>query len=58
MIPALAVDGRAGPDAAGGVPDSGAPQPRRERKSPLPEEWSEGAEPLREIIRQLEKLFE
>ena len=35
-----------------------APQPRRDRQSPLPEEWSEGAEPLREIIRQLEKLFE
>ena len=31
---------------------------RRERESPLPEDWSEGAEPLREIIRELEKLFE
>ena len=35
-----------------------APSRARERQSPLPDEWSEGAEPLREIIREIEKLFE
>ena len=58
MVPALALDGRVGPalPAEFHVPERA--QPRRERQSPLPEEWSEGAEPLREIIREIEKLFE
>ena len=58
MVPALAVDGRAGPalPAEFHVPER--VQPRRERQSPLPDDWSEGAEPLREIIREIEKLFE
>jgi penicillin-binding protein 1A len=57
MVPALAVDGRAGPPlpATFIVP---ARQPRREQKSPLPPEWSEGARPLRELFRQLERLFQ
>ena len=58
MVPALALDGRVGPalPAEFHVPERA--QPRRERQSPLPDEWSEGAEPLREIIREIEKLFE
>jgi penicillin-binding protein 1A len=58
MVSALAVDGRAGPDlpAEFRVPDR--TPPRGDRQSPLPEEWSEGAELLREIFRELEKLFE
>ena len=57
MVPALAVDGRAGPPlpATFNVPQR---QPRREQKSPLPPEWSEGARPLRELFRQVERLFE
>ncbi|HJR82658.1 MAG TPA: transglycosylase domain-containing protein [Sphingomicrobium sp.] len=58
MAPALAVDGRAGPPLPAGfrIPEKRkAPQ---EKKSPLPEEWSEGAEPLREIVNMLEQLFD
>lgn len=56
MVPALAVDGRAGPPlpAEFKVPER---QPRRESQSPLPREWSNGSEKLREIVRELEKLF-
>ena len=31
---------------------------RQERKSPLPADWSKGAEPLREVIKQIERLFD
>ena len=58
MVSALAVDGRAGPPlpASFRVPEKRIPE--RERQSPLPEEWSEGAEPLRAVIEQLERLFD
>jgi penicillin-binding protein 1A len=58
MVSALAVDGRAGPELPAEFEIPQRPEQRRERESPLPEEWSEGAEPLREIIRELERLFE
>jgi penicillin-binding protein 1A len=56
MVPALAVDGKAGPPLPSGfrIPEKQQPT----KKSPLPEEWSEGAEPLRQIIRKLEQLFD
>ena len=54
MVPAIALDGRAGPP----LPvQYRAPQKKKARQSPLPEEWSEGAEPLRLVIKQIEKLF-
>jgi penicillin-binding protein 1A len=57
MVPALAVDGRAGPPlpATFNAPQR---QPRPQPKSPLPPEWSERARPLRELFRQVERLFE
>jgi penicillin-binding protein 1A len=55
MVSALSVDGRAGPPLPAGFE---VPEKRREKQSPLPEEWSEDAEPLREIIKQLERLFD
>jgi penicillin-binding protein 1A len=55
MVPAIAVDGRAGPPLPAGFR---APAKRQERKSPLPADWSKGAEPLREVIKQIEKLFD
>ena len=58
MVSALSVDGRSGPDLPDEFRIPERIEPRRERESPLPEEWSEGAEPLREVIRELEKLFE
>ena len=57
MVSALAVDGRAGPDLPAEFRIPERVQPRRDRQSPLPEEWSEGAEPFREIFREIEKLF-
>jgi penicillin-binding protein 1A len=58
MVPALAVDGRAGPQLPEEFRIPGPVRPKRERESPLPEEWTEGAEPMRRVIRELEKLFE
>ncbi len=58
MVSALAVDGRTGPELPAEFEIPRPPEQRRERESPLPEEWSQGAEPLREIIRELGKLFE
>ena len=58
MVPALAVDGRAGPQLPEEFRIPEPVRPKRERESPLPEEWTEGAEPLRRVIRELEKLFE
>ncbi len=57
LVSALAVDGRAGPQLPGEfqIPK---PAPKHEKQSPLPEEWSKGAEPLRQVIREIEKLFE
>ena len=57
MVSALAVDGRAGPQLPSEfqIPK---PAPKHEKQSPLPEEWSKGAEPLRQVIREIEKLFE
>ena len=58
MVSALAVDGRAGPrlPAEFRIPEKARPE--RKKESPLPEEWTEGAEPLRQILKELEKLFE
>ena len=56
MVPALSVDGRAGPPLPSTfrVPDA---RPRRqEKKSPLPEDWSEGTRRLRELVEQIEDL--
>lgn len=57
MVSALAVDGRSGPQLPG---DFQIPRtsPKHEKQSPLPEDWSKGAEPLRKVLRELEKLFE
>jgi penicillin-binding protein 1A len=55
MVSALSVDGRAGPPLPTGFR---IPEKRQEKQSPLPEEWSEDAEPLREIIKQIERLFD
>ena len=55
MVSALAVDGRAGPPLPTGFRP---PEKKREKQSPLPEEWSKDAKPLREMIKQLEQLFD
>jgi len=58
MAPAVAVDGRAGPE----LPSQfhlAAPAPaRRERHSPLPDEWSEGTKAIRGIFEQIGELID
>ena len=58
MASALSVDGRRGPE----IPDGFRVPQRRsepgEKKSPLPEDWSDSTRTLREAFEELEKLFE
>ena len=56
MVPALSVDGRSGPPLPQEFRVPGPP--RRKPQSPLPEEWSEGSRPLRDLFEEIEKLFE
>lgn len=58
MVSAIAIDGRAGPPLPQGfkVPERKSDQ--RERKSPLPDEWSEGGETVRSILKMIEQLIE
>ncbi|MBA3512205.1 MAG: transglycosylase domain-containing protein [Sphingomonas sp.] len=60
MVPALAVDGRSGPPLPRTFrAPAEQPRPRRpERKSPLPEDWSERTRGLRELVRDLEEMIE
>ncbi len=55
MGPAVAIDGRRGPPLPAGfrIPER-RPAPA-ERKSPLPDEWSEGGDALREFIDLIEQ---
>ncbi len=55
MVPALSVDGRAGPALPREfrVPQRQQPQ----RKSPLPNDWSEPSRDLRDLFEHLERLF-
>ena len=56
MAPAIAVDGRRGPPLPSQFK---VPQRRQpEHKSPLPDEWSEGGETIREIIDLVERLID
>lgn len=56
MVPALAIDRRPGPPLPRTfrVPP---PQPKREKKSPLPEDWSERTRGLRELMREIEDMI-
>ena len=54
---AIAIDGHRGPPLPAGfrIPER---SPQRERKSPLPDEWSEGGKSLRAIIEMVERLID
>jgi penicillin-binding protein 1A len=61
MVPALAIDRRAGPALPRTFRVPQAPPPpvrRQEKKSPLPEDWSEPTARLRELAKELEELLE
>ena len=58
MVPALAVDGRAGPPLPRTFRVPAKPPPaRHEKKSPLPEDWSEDTRAIREIVDAVRELF-
>ena len=60
MVPALSIDGRAGPQLPKtfrGAPTP-PPPPRREKKSPLPEDWSEATRGWRELVEQIEDMVD
>ncbi len=59
MSNAIAIDGRRGPALPAGfrVPERRRPADG-ERKSPLPEDWSDGGEAIREIIDMVEQLID
>ncbi|MGI8610855.1 MAG: transglycosylase domain-containing protein [Sphingomicrobium sp.] len=60
MVPALSIDGRAGPPLPRTfrVPAERQPPSRREKQSPLPEDWSERTSGLRELVREIEEMIE
>src|SRR4029453_3440355 len=50
MAPAVAIDGRRGPPLPAGFRVPERREPSQEKKSPLPDEWSDSGEALRRII--------
>ena len=58
MAPAIAIDGRRGPPLPAGfrVPERRQPSP--EKKSPLPDEWSDSGEAFRKIIEAVGRLID
>jgi penicillin-binding protein 1A len=59
MAPALAVDGRPGPPLPRTFRVPAPPQPtRREKKSPLPDDWSDRTRGLRELLEHLDEIIE
>jgi penicillin-binding protein 1A len=54
MGSAIAIDGRHGPPLPANFR---VPERRKERKSPLPDEWSEGGETIRSILEMVEQLI-
>jgi penicillin-binding protein 1A len=55
MGSAISIDGRQGPPLPAGFR---VPQRKQERKSPLPDEWSEGGEAVRSILEMVERLID
>jgi penicillin-binding protein 1A len=55
MGSAISIDGRQGPPLPAGFR---VPQRKPERKSPLPDEWSEGGEAVRSILEMVERLID
>lgn len=59
MVPALAIDGRAGPALPKSYRVPAKPRPNRDRpkQSPLPEDWSKGTHALRELAETIEDMI-
>nr|MBA3667778.1 hypothetical protein [Sphingomonas sp.] len=56
MAPAVALDGRGGPSLPSQFRIPERRRPLAPRKSPLPDEWSEGSKALRQIIDLVEQM--
>jgi penicillin-binding protein 1A len=59
MTPAIALDGRRGPPlpAEFKLPERREPT-SKERKSPLPDDWSDGGKAIRDIVQAVERLID
>ena len=57
MVSAISVDGRSGPYLPSEFRVPERIQPKQKKESPLPAEWTEGAEPIRKVFKEIEKLF-
>jgi len=57
MVSALAIDRRAGPPLPFQAPRR-QPSPSEQRKSPLPDDWSDGTKALRDLADELANLFD
>jgi penicillin-binding protein 1A len=55
MGSAIAIDGRSGPPVPAGFR---VPERKQERKSPLPDDWSEGGDAIRSILEMVERLID
>ena len=55
MAPAIAIDGRRGPPLPAGFR---VPERKQERKSPLPDDWSDGGKAIRSILEMVEQLID
>ena len=58
MGSAIAIDGRSGPPLPAGFRVPERRPSEKERKSPLPDEWSEGGKAVRSILEMVERLIE
>ena len=58
MGPAVAIDGRQGPPLPQGFRLPERRQSQKERKSPLPDDWSEGGKAVRSILEMVERLID
>jgi penicillin-binding protein 1A len=58
MSSAIAIDGRRGPPLPAGFRLPQRREPAEERKSPLPDDWSDGGEAIRQIMEAVERLID
>jgi penicillin-binding protein 1A len=61
MSSALSIDHRQGPPLPSGYRSRPAPQPQQDQParhpSPLPDDWSDGTKPLRDLAKAIENIF-
>ncbi len=58
MGSAIAIDGRQGPPLPEGFRVPERRQSQKERKSPLPDDWSESGKAVRSILEMVERLID